>query len=107
LQTESKQSLVGVCPLEGIIDIIGKKWALQIVCIIGNNQRIRYGEIQQGLSKISSKTLAKRLRELENAKLIIREAYPEIPPRVEYSLSKDGAGLRKAMIPLMEWASQR
>ena len=56
---------------------------------------------------ISPKTLTDRLKELEKAELIIRKSYPEIPPRVEYSLTQDGMEVRDAMLPLMEWAHKK
>ena len=59
------------------------------------------------LATISPKTLSDRLKELKKAGLIIRDFFAEIPPRVEYSLTKDGIELRNLMIPLIEWASKR
>ena len=96
---------VCLCPTEGIINIISKKWALQIIAIIGNHRKLRFGEIMKHLGAISPKTLADRLRELEESGLINREVFPEIPPRVEYSLTRRGIELRNAMKPLMEWAA--
>jgi DNA-binding HxlR family transcriptional regulator len=87
--------------------ILSKKWALLIISAIGNNQRLRYNELEKKLDGISPKTLAERLRELEDANIIKREAFAEIPPRVEYSLTKDGVELRNAIIPLMKWALLR
>jgi DNA-binding HxlR family transcriptional regulator len=94
-----------ICPLGEVMDVISKKWALLIINMIGNNQRIRYNKIMEGLKGINSKTLSDRLKELEEYGLIKREAYAEIPPRVEYSLTKDGVELAKAMLPLMKWAN--
>lgn len=102
-----KEIEVCLCPLEGIIDIISKKWTLQIVAVIGNHKKLRYNEILAKLGRISPKSLADRLKELERARLIKREAFAEIPPRVEYSITKDGEELRNRMMPLMEWASSR
>ncbi|HEY0088604.1 MAG TPA: helix-turn-helix domain-containing protein [Candidatus Lokiarchaeia archaeon] len=104
---ENQSNKICLCPIEGIIDVISKKWALLIVGIIGNHQKIRYKDIMKNLNKINPKTLSDRLKELENAGLIKREAFAEIPPRVEYSLTKDGFEVRDAMIPLMEWASKK
>ncbi len=59
------------------------------------------------LGTISPKSLSDRLKELEKSGLIIRESFAEIPPRVEYSLTKEGIELRNLMIPLIEWASKR
>ncbi len=102
-----KDSELCLCPLEGIINIISKKWTLQIVAVIGNHKKLRYNEISAKLGSISPKSLTDRLKELERAGLIKREAFAEIPPRVEYSLTKDGVELRNKMVPLMEWASSR
>ncbi|WP_406655523.1 helix-turn-helix domain-containing protein [Methanolobus sp. ZRKC2] len=96
-----------LCPLDGVINVISKKWALLIICTIGNNEKIRFNEIEEKLGNISPKTLADRLKELEKFGLIEREAFAEIPPRVEYSLTEDGIEVRDAMIPLMEWAFKK
>ena len=87
--------------------ILSKKWALLIISAIGNNQKLRYNEIEKKLGEISSKTLSDRLKELENASLIKKEIFAEVPPRVEYSLTKDGIELRHSIMPLMRWASLR
>ncbi len=86
------------------MDIISKKWALLVINAIGNSQKIRYSEIRDTLGEINSKVLSDRLKEVEEAGLIKREAYAEIPPRVEYSLTEDGKALRRAIVPLMKWA---
>ncbi len=92
-----------ICPLGGVMDIISKKWALLVINAIGNSQKIRYSEIRDTLGEVNSKVLSDRLKELEEAGLIEREAYAEIPPRVEYSLTEDGKSLREAIVPLMKW----
>jgi DNA-binding HxlR family transcriptional regulator len=96
-----------LCSIEGIMGILSKKWALLIISAIGNNQKLRYSELEKKLAEISPKTLADRLKELENANLIKRETFAEIPPRVEYSLTNEGVDLRNAIIPLMKWVSSR
>jgi len=96
-----------VCPLGEVMDVISKKWALLIINMIGNNQKVRYKEIMESLTGINSKTLSDRLKELEKYGLIKREAYAEIPPRVEYSLTNVGVELARAMLPLMQWANSR
>jgi DNA-binding HxlR family transcriptional regulator len=59
------------------------------------------------LTGISPKTLSDRLKELTAAGLIKKEIFPEIPPKVEYSLTQDGIEVRDAMLPLMEWAYKK
>ena len=100
----SASQLICLCPLEGVIDIISKKWALLIINEIGNHQRIRYKELQKELGNVSPKTLADTLKGLQKEKLINREAFNEIPPRVDYTLTKEGTKLRDAILPLLRWA---
>jgi DNA-binding HxlR family transcriptional regulator len=97
-------SAVCLCPLEGVIDVISKKWALLIINEIGNHRRIRYNELMKELDKVSPKTLADTLRGLVKQNLIKRESFNEIPPRVDYTLTKDGEELREAILPILRWA---
>jgi DNA-binding HxlR family transcriptional regulator len=96
-----------LCPIEGIINIIAKKWAILIISIIGHHQKIRFTDIMQRLDGISPKTLADVLKDLQKENLIHREAFSEIPPRVEYSLTDDGKKLCEAVRPLILWAEER
>ena len=105
MRAESR--LIDKCPIQGVIDIVSKKWALLIVGVIGNYGKLRYNGIMQQLKGISPKTLADTLKELELSKIVARESFNEIPPRVEYSLTPDGTQLRRAVIPLIEWAVAR
>jgi len=96
-----------LCPLKGIIDVISKKWTLLIVNAIGNNEKLRFNELMEELQSISPKTLSDTLKELQAQSLVKRKSFAEIPPRVEYSLTRDGIELRKAIVPLLEWAATR
>ena len=95
------------CPLEGIIDIISKKWALLIVNVLGYKGKLRFSDLLRTLKGISPKTLADTLKTLEEESLIKREAFLEIPPRVEYSLTQEGIELRLSVIPILKWAETR
>lgn len=97
-------SVICLCPLEGVIDIISKKWALLIINEIGNHKRIRYNDLMKEIQGISPKTLADTLKELAKYNLVKREAFNEIPPRVDYTLTEDGQELREAIIPILRWA---
>jgi DNA-binding HxlR family transcriptional regulator len=78
-----------------------------IIGTISNHGKLRFNELMNNIIGISPKTLADRLKELEKAGLVKRDAFAEIPPRVEYSLTQDGMEVRDAMIPLMEWAYKK
>ena len=104
---ENNSHHICLCPLEGIINIIAKKWAILIISIIGHQEKIRFNNIMQRLDGISPKTLADVLKDLQKENLIHRESFSEIPPRVEYSLTEDGKQLCEAVLPLIQWAEQR
>jgi len=96
-----------LCPLEGVIDVISKKWTLLIINSLGNYEKLRFNELMEQLDGVSPKTLSDTLKVLQEEKLIKKEMFNEIPPRVEYSLTKDGKQLREAIIPLLKWAAYR
>ena len=102
-----KQDHLCFCPLEGVIDIISKKWALLIVNALGNRGKLRFNNLMIELKGISPKTLADTLKKLQEEVLIKRDAFAEIPPRVEYSLTQDGIELRQAIMPILKWAATR
>jgi len=102
-----KEEQTCICPLKGIIDVISKKWALLIINALGNYGKLRFNKIMETLNGISPKTLSDTLKDLQTEGLIKRESFAEIPPRVEYSLTNDGAELRKSIIPLLEWTANR
>jgi DNA-binding HxlR family transcriptional regulator len=101
---DSNSGVICLCPLEGIIDIITKKWALLVINEIGNHKRIRYNDLMNELKPISPKTLADTLKELKNNNLVEREPFNEIPPRVDYTLTSDGDEFRQAILPILQWA---
>jgi len=90
------------CPIDGIIDVISKKWALLIINTLGNFQVLRFRDLEMRLRGISPKTLSDTLTKLQKTGLIEREAFNEIPPRVEYKLSTDGMEFRNAILPLIK-----
>ncbi len=107
MRRESEPKSLQACPIQGVIDVIGKKWALLIVAVVGSFGRLRYTGIMQELKGISPKTLADTLKDLEESGIVRRDSFNEIPPRVEYSLTEDGLRLREAVVPLLQWAVDR
>jgi len=102
-----ENSKTETCPLKGVIDVIGRKWALLIINAIGTNNTVRFNQLMESLQIVSPKTLSDTLKQLQEEGLIKRESFSEIPPRVEYSLTPDGIGLWCAIIPLLKWTSSR
>ena len=103
----NQSNAICLCPLDGVIDTIGKKWGLLIINEIGNHGKLRYNELMSELKGISPSTLATMLKDLEKEDLIEKQVFREIPPRVEYSLSARGKDLREAIIPLIKWATKK
>lgn len=102
-----KENMALFCPLQGVIDIISKKWALLAINEIGNHKRIRFNELRRELRGITAKSLANTLVELESNGLVTRKSFNENIPRTEYRLTDDGTNLYHIVIPLLQWAASR
>lgn len=96
-----------LCEIRGILDVVSKKWTICIVSILEKNKPLRFNEIKNIIKDISPKSLADALKILEHEGLIHRKIYSEIPPRVEYALSKEGRNLKNALSPLLKWAQEK
>jgi len=81
------------CPLDSLLRVIAGPWTIYILCRLHKNGDTRFGEIKRQMPGISSKMLTERLRSLENAEIISRHHEPTVPPRVTYSLTKEGREL--------------
>jgi DNA-binding HxlR family transcriptional regulator len=101
---ESEECL---CPVQGIIDVVSKKWAICIVNHLGKEKSLRYNEIKHTIGVISPKTLSDTLKVLEHEGLISRCVFPETPPRVEYALTDKGRELKIALVPLLKWLQKQ
>lgn len=92
------------CQLDGVIDLLSRKYAMQLICTVGALGPLRYGEIEKTFGEVSSSTLSTRLDEFVETGYLSREQYAEIPPRVEYQLTEKGDELCEKLEPLLEWA---
>jgi DNA-binding HxlR family transcriptional regulator len=93
------------CPTTGVIDLLGKKWTLCVLATVANESRIRFNQLQERLADISPKTLSDTLKALEKHGVVARQAFAEVPPRVEYTLTPSGRSLVEAAAPLLNWAA--
>ena len=98
--------LVCPCPPIGLIDVVGKKWAVCVVSLLGRYGTVRFGPIQHCLSGVSPATLTSTLRSLERARLIRRTPVesPRGPVRA-YALTSAGTVLYERLLPLADWLS--
>ncbi len=102
-----EDGLVCPCPPIGLIDVVGKKWAVCVVSLLGRYGVVRFGPIQRCLSGVSPATLTATLRALERAQLIRRT--PAISPRgavQAYALTRSGRVLYERLQPLADWLAQ-
>ncbi len=96
------------CPFTQIFAFLSKKWILLILreLSISKNYTVRFTELEKKIEGINTKILTLRLRELEKAKLITKQYYKELPPRVEYSLTKKSKELLKCFSSVNKWVSK-
>ncbi len=76
------------CPLNNVMELIGGKWKMQIICALNNGGPTRYNRLKARMDGISNTVLAKSLKELEEAGLVVRKEYLEVPVRVEYETTE-------------------
>jgi DNA-binding HxlR family transcriptional regulator len=91
-----------ICPVEKAIKIIGGKWTILILRDLLTGKK-RFGELRKSLNGVSPKTLSERLRLLESDGIAKRTIYPEVPPRVEYALTKRGKSLSAIIESMKAW----
>lgn len=91
------------CPIAKTLELIGTKWTFLIIRDLLTLGTMRFSDLLRSLEGISPKTLALRLRELESHGILERTVYPEVPPRVEYTLTKKGRQLEGIFIELKRY----
>lgn len=96
-----------VCVLDFAFQRIGGKYKGRILWALSKYTVMRYGELSREVSDISTKMLTQTLRELEADNLIHREMYPQVPPKVEYSLTETGKELIPFIKYLVDWGYKK
>jgi DNA-binding HxlR family transcriptional regulator len=92
------------CPIKDILARFGDKWSIYTILTLGKQERLRFNELRNQISGVSQRMLTVTLRSLEEDGLVNRQVYPEIPPRVEYSLTPLGQSLLLQLLELAGWA---
>ncbi len=92
------------CPVEATLDLIGGKYKALILWHLSDG-KLRFSQLQKAISSATAKMLTQQLRELESQKLIHREVYPVIPPKVEYSLTELGSSLIPVLVAMRDWGA--
>ena len=91
------------CPVEATLDLIGGKYKALILWHLSEN-KLRFSQLKQVISA-TPKMLTQQLRELEAQKLIHREVFPVVPPKVEYSLTELGKSLMPILVAMRDWGA--
>ncbi len=93
-------------PIEATLDVIGGKWKPLVIYELGE-ETLRFSHLLEKVKpRITQRMLTKELRELERDGLVIRKVYPQVPPKVEYSLTEKGRSLIPILDLLCEWGSE-
>ena len=100
--TESQPAICGH-RIGYTLSIVGSKWNWIIITMLFQYDFLRYGQIKKSLPRITHKMLSQQLKVLEANELIHRKEYPQVPPRVEYSLTDKGRTLMPILIQMMKW----
>lgn len=93
------------CPTRVVLDHVMGKWGILVLMALSDGTQ-RWGVLRRNVSGISEKMLASTLKTLEADGLVVRTAYPEVPPRVEYGLTDRGRDLMTYVLPLMGWVAE-
>jgi DNA-binding HxlR family transcriptional regulator len=88
-----------------VLELLDGKWTVEVLYLLANGKR-RYSEVFYEVGEISKKMLTRTLRQLEAAGLVKRTIYPEVPPRVEYSLTPRGWSITEPLMGMYEWAAE-
>ena len=93
------------CPVEATLEVIGGKWkGVLLFHLLGGSKR--FNELRRLMPKVTQRMLTRQLRELEADQIIRRKVYPEVPPKVEYSLTEFGYTLEPALKMLQRWGME-
>ncbi len=93
-----------LCPIKYLTKVLGGRWKLPILCILETGGTVRFGQIKKKLGNVSNVMLSQSLRELEHDGIITRHQYNEVPPHVDYTMTKKGKKVIPALSMLGDWA---
>ena len=93
------------CPVETTLMLISDRWKVLIIRDLLDGTK-RFGELKKSVGSISQKVLTSNLRAMEESGLLTRKVYPEVPPRVEYTLTETGYSLKPILNSMVEWGTE-
>ena len=99
-----KNSIAQLCPVRNVVSRFGNKWSMLVLILLQENGALRFNQLGRLIPDISAKVLSSTLRTLEADALVRRTVYPEVPIRVEYTLTPTGLELVPLLQNLTDWA---
>ena len=96
---------ISACPVETTLMLISNRWKVLIIRDLLDGTK-RFGELKKSVGDISQKVLTANLRSMEDSGLLTRKVYPEVPPRVEYTLTETGASLKPILDAMMTFGTE-
>ncbi|WP_312649730.1 winged helix-turn-helix transcriptional regulator [Aminipila sp.] len=99
------QKELPACPVETTLMLISDRWKVLILRDLLDGTK-RFGELKKSIGSITQKVLTSNLRSMEECGLLTRKVYPEVPPRVEYTLTETGYSLRPILDAMFKWGIQ-
>ena len=94
------------CGLKRVLDLVGGKWKILILCLIDRNEVVRYGELKRGIYGITNTMLATSLKEMEADGMVLRTQDDEMPVRVEYRLTDKAKSIIPILLELKKWGEE-
>ena len=96
------------CPIRQVVSRFGDKWSLLVLFLLNRSDTgvMRFNEMRRFMTDCSQKMLSQTLKNLEQSHLVHREVFPEVPPRVEYSLTETGRSLMPVLTALIAWGKE-
>ena len=101
----NETELASICPMHNVMRVLGGRWKIALLYFI-HQKHNRFGLLQKKMPFITTKMLSQQLKELEQDKLVNRKIFAEMPPRVEYSLTKKGKSLLPILEELYNWGEK-
>lgn len=93
-----------LCPVKDVLHTLADKWSVLVMLELGRHKTLRFNEVKNNITGISQKMLTVTLKTLESHGLITRKMYPQIPPKVEYSITTLGEEFLQHIIVVLNWA---
>ena len=103
---EIRDALFPDCPIRNVLSRVGDKWSLLVLYNLQHREPVRFKELQRMIPDISQKSLTQTLRTLEEDGFVHREVFPEVPPRVEYSLTARAHSFLPLVENMINWAKE-